>query len=248
MEKLCSDIISYIEFISKEYDLSVSIHYAPGFGGVFLKFPELSHYNNHYNPYCMTIKSKASGHKKCIECQRRVLKKCERESVFKGVCHAGVKELVFAVSKFGFISISGYGENNPHLKNEEMPEKLCKILISPLVVMLKKLFGDFGEQNRSDEMLNYINLNYTHVTLDELCEKFHKSRSSVSHSFKKKNGVTLKAYCNNLKLRDAEIMLKNSELSVSEICYSVGFESLSYFISLFKRRNGITPLKYKNHN
>ena len=245
MKKLCEDIISYIEFISKEYNLSISIHYAPGYGGEFLKFPALSFYNNHYNPYCMSVKSKAFGHRKCIECQKKVLKKCVREPVFRGVCHAGVEELVFAISRFGFISISGYGKNNPYLKNEEPPESLCKTLISPLVVMLQKLFEEVGRSEENDEILNYINLNYTHITLDELCEKFHKSRSAISHSFKKKNGVTLKTYCNNLKLRDAEIMLKNSELSVSEICYSVGFESFSYFISLFKARTGMTPLKYR---
>lgn len=243
MEKLCENIVSYIEFISREYELLISIHAKAEYGGVFLKFPSLGFYNNHYNPYCMSVKSKHLGNQECLKCQKKVLKKCQRESVFSGVCHAGVRELIFKISDFGFISISGYGKKSPYLKDEEPPEELCKILIPPLVFMAERLFENAKVQN--DEILNYINQNYTHITLDMLCRRFHKSRSSLSHSFKKKNGIHLKAYCNNLKLRDAEVLLKNTDLSVSEICYSVGFESLSYFISLFKEKNGKTPLKYR---
>ena len=244
---LSENIREYISFVSKEYNLNISIHFSNEFLSIFTKYPRLSRFNNHYNPYCMSIKSTPDGHGKCIECQQRVLKKCRKESSFKGYCHAGVLELIFAISDFGFISISGYGTKSHHLKNEAPPETICKILIPPLIIMFEKLFEDFKitPENENDEILNYINLNYTHLTLDELCEFFHKSKSSLSHSFKKNNGVTLKAYCNNLKLRDAEILLKSSELSITEIALTTGFESISYFIELFKKKTGITPLKYR---
>ncbi len=250
MELLCENIVSYISFISKEYNLQISIHFFKEFLSIFTKYPKLSIFNNHYNPYCMTIKSTPEGHEKCIECQQKVLKKCRKENVFKGYCHAGVLELIFAIDDYGFISISGYGKNNHYLKDENPPEELCKILLPPLIIMFQKLFEDSKThpKNENDEILNYINLNYIHLTLDELCEFFHKSKSSLSHSFKKNNGVTLKSYCNNLKLRDAEILLKNSELPVTEIAMATGFESISYFIELFKKKNGVTPLKYKKIN
>lgn len=248
-------IYDYIKLITEEFGLLVSIHFNSEFSRMFLEdeAKDLHYYNNHYNPYCMTVKSSAKGHEKCVECQKRVLKKCERVRKFTGVCHAGVKELIYAIEcrgcVSGYLSISGYEGTveNEYLKREDIPEKLCDTLIYPLCMMLEQLCVKYSpkQETENDRILNYINSNYTHLNLNKLCMTFHKSKSSVSHSFKKQNGVTLSEYCNVLKLKDAEILLKTTDLSVTEICYTVGFESLSYFISCFKKKTGKTPLVFR---
>ena len=58
--------------------------------------------------------------------------------------------------------------------------------------------------------------------------------------------MTIKEYCNNLKLEDARKLLAETNFSVTEIAYDSGFNDVSYFISLFKEKYGTSPLKFRN--
>ena len=64
--------------------------------------------------------------------------------------------------------------------------------------------------------------------------------------FKKESGLTLKAYCNNLKIEDAARLLYQTKISITEIAFMVGFNNFSYFINIFKKIMGMTPLEYRN--
>lgn len=137
------------------------------------------------------------------------------------------------------------------LKKQEPPTALCQQLLPPLVICLEELFAGWMQMpgrdclDENDRILAYMENHYTHLTLEEVAKVFHKSKSSVSHAFKKKNGLTLKAYCNRLKLRDAAWLLKHTDLPVTQVALSAGFESLSYFISLFCEAYGDTPFRYR---
>jgi len=48
-------------------------------------------------------------------------------------------------------------------------------------------------------------------------------------------------------LKQAAHILKNEDISVSEISYLVGFSSPSYFASCFHKQFGFTPTEYKNN-
>lgn len=270
--KLVSGTAEYIKHLKKEYGLNISIHFNDEFKGVFLAFAELFVFNNHFNPYCMCIKSDKELFGKCLECQAKTLGKCAYAESFIGVCHADVKELVYRVccdgKAVGFLSVSGYKAEreffkksdflksiyDTHILRTEPPKDLCDIVIYPLCVMLEetcRLWVETGklQENENTAVLAYISEHHTHLTLSELAEAFHRSRSSISHSFKKQNNMTLKSYCNRLKINDAKVMLQYSELPVTDIAYAVGFENLSYFINVFKRLEACTPLEYrKNKN
>ena len=76
------------------------------------------------------------------------------------------------------------------------------------------------------------------------------SPSYISHTFKRRFGKTLRAYCNILKIRDAEHLLVSTDLSITDVALSSGFNDLSYFINVFRAETGMSPLewrrKYKN--
>ena len=50
----------------------------------------------------------------------------------------------------------------------------------------------------------------------------------------------------SVKLQKAKELLKNTSLSIGEVCIESGFESHSYFSMLFKRSNGCTPSEYRS--
>lgn len=58
-------------------------------------------------------------------------------------------------------------------------------------------------------------------------------------------GTTAKSYIQQKIVGKAKIQLAYTDLSVSEVAGRLGFESPSYFIRLFRRQTGLTPLQYR---
>ena len=158
----------------------------------------------------------------------------------------------------GFVSVSGFRKEKADgvmfyelweemLKKSEIPKSFLDSIIFPLCIMAGKLTEDFQEapQDEYKLILRYINEYHTNLTLDDLCKHFARSKSHISHLFKKSSGMTIRAYANGLKLSDAKKMLKSTDLPITEIAYRAGFNDVSYFIKLFKEQFGISPLKYR---
>lgn len=79
-------------------------------------------------------------------------------------------------------------------------------------------------------------------TVNEIAYHLNMSPSNLIGLFKKKTGLTPKEYQKQYKLSQSLRALKLK--SVSEVCYDLGFESVSYFIKIFKETYGITPKQY----
>lgn len=262
-EKLEKKISAYIEYLKKEYHLLVSIHFAEEYTYVFSKSKQLLQYNVHQNPYCFMIKNEKKKLNKCILCQKLTLKKCRAHESYTGICHAKVLEYVCRIytgnKAAGFVSVSGYRDKkvpfgqseiyDENMKNEEIPICFLDTLISPLCIMLEKLLETADYYDRSNEtyykILDYLRVYHYDISIDKISKKFNFSRSYISHTFKKESGYTLTEFCNILKTEDAKALLENSNLSVTEIALSVGFNNISYFINVFKSLTGVTPLKWR---
>ena len=61
-----------------------------------------------------------------------------------------------------------------------------------------------------------------------------------------KTGMTIKEYQLMLRMRKAERLLCETEMSVAEIASETGFYDTFYFSKIFKRKNEISPLKFRN--
>jgi AraC-like DNA-binding protein len=83
---------------------------------------------------------------------------------------------------------------------------------------------------------------YTNVTIKEIAAHLNMSASNLISYFKKRTGMTPKEYQNLLKLKASKEELKYK--NVTEVCYDLGFENISYFIKLFKNYYGETPKQF----
>jgi AraC-like DNA-binding protein len=77
----------------------------------------------------------------------------------------------------------------------------------------------------------------------ELAKSFGLSYTHFSRSFKRVTGMTFKNYLNRTRIRKAEQLLFLSRCSISEVAVTCGYNSISYFIKVYRSITGKTPYK-----
>lgn len=97
-------------------------------------------------------------------------------------------------------------------------------------------------QNRFNYIVDYIGQHYTEeIRIDELTKALFIDRSYVSRIFKQHAGKTILEYANSLRIMNATNLLKETDLSISEIALQVGFSDINYFSRMYKKLMGINP-------
>jgi AraC-like DNA-binding protein/ligand-binding sensor protein len=95
----------------------------------------------------------------------------------------------------------------------------------------------------------YIRENYTRkVRLKEVADVSGLSAPYFSTVFKEEMGENLSDYLNRLRVDRAAKLLLETDLSLSEIAGSCGFEDQSWFSKTFKSYTGSSPGKYRDNN
>lgn len=105
-------------------------------------------------------------------------------------------------------------------------------------------------QNRNlsvlKDMLLFIQKNYAgYVTLDDIAKSGNVSKSTCLAIFKKYLQDTPANYLIGYRLKKAMKMLRDSDLSVTEIALEVGFGGVSYFAETFRKNYGCSPSEYR---
>ena len=83
------------------------------------------------------------------------------------------------------------------------------------------------------------------LTLAEIAEQARFSPEHFSRVFRRETGVNYVAYLNNLRMKHAVQLLEQTDSKVYEIAEKVGFSSLSYFSTTFKKKFGKSPYEYQ---
>ncbi len=106
-----------------------------------------------------------------------------------------------------------------------------------------KLF--FDDRIRMGAVYKYIHANYDKSPdVNAIAASVHLSTSAFCRYFKKQTRMTFTDFVNQYRVTQAKtLLLKGS--SVTEVCYEVGFESLSYFNKLFRKLTGENPSAFK---
>ena len=83
------------------------------------------------------------------------------------------------------------------------------------------------------------------IPMHEMASLCHLSRSYFSRLFQHDIGENYTDYVNRRKVERAKELLRGTPDSVSAIASALGFMDVSYFVKLFKRFEGVTPLTYR---
>ncbi|MFD0675799.1 MULTISPECIES: response regulator transcription factor [unclassified Paenibacillus] len=82
------------------------------------------------------------------------------------------------------------------------------------------------------------------ITLEEVADYLHLNSSYFSRLYKKETGLTFIEYVIQTKMNKAKELLDNTDKTVEEISYLLGYDNKRYFIQLFKNEMGVPPLAY----
>ena len=267
-------IKNYIDYLSKNHGLQISIHGS----GLLPRLDFLAPYNSHECVYCMLVKTSAECHRRCRIGQERAMARLNLQGAFYGSCYAGVGEFVFPVHAFGnlvgmisvggflgaaekraaFAAKYGFGENTLSAVAER---ELCarvpsfsfvRTLIMPLSAMITLEMEKNGSSGIQAEALygKILSILHTHyprkLTLKEIADECHYSPSHVSRYFNKKSGVTVYEYLKRIRMEKAAHLLLHTEMRLEDVAASVGFFDTNYFISFFSTYYKMAPGHYRS--
>ncbi|QPC81827.1 helix-turn-helix transcriptional regulator [Phototrophicus methaneseepsis] len=93
---------------------------------------------------------------------------------------------------------------------------------------------------------HYMDHNYTApITIEDVSREVALSPYYLIRSFRHVYRQTPHQYLVEKRIARAKELLRNSELSITEICVAVGYESLGSFSTLFRKVAGISPSSYR---
>jgi AraC-like DNA-binding protein len=96
--------------------------------------------------------------------------------------------------------------------------------------------------NKMNKVLDYINQNYMEeITVDELADMIGVTKYYFCKLFKKLNGKTLSEYINYIRISEAYLLIKGTDLRITDIAMTVGFTDINYFSRVFKSIMSISP-------
>src|SRR5512133_1991952 len=104
------------------------------------------------------------------------------------------------------------------------------------------------KSRRLEKAFEFIRGNYEkELSLKEVANIVNMPEGSFSRFFKKRSGRTFIESLNEIRLGHASRMLITTTQTIAEISYKCGFNNLSYFNRVFKRKNGCTPSEFRDN-
>lgn len=99
----------------------------------------------------------------------------------------------------------------------------------------------------SEKIMRWIEDHYSEeVGLNHISAELHLSKFYVSRVFRQETGSSLTDYLTARRIKQACRLLQTTTLPIERIGIEVGLPDASYFVQLFKKVIGTTPLKYRN--
>lgn len=142
-------------------------------------------------------------------------------------------------------------------KNNENPfsrQLLCNHTYELLALIYNTIFNHEYEEPAEfygkdiDSALTYIFENFRdRITLNEVAGIVNLNPSYFSRYFKKVTGIGFSKYLTALRIKEAVILLEDTDMNISEVAEKSGFDTLQHFCNTFKKAKGVGASEYRKN-
>lgn len=129
-------------------------------------------------------------------------------------------------------------------------EEVIECLLKDFATLIKQNTESADERNLKlvRSIQSYIEKNYaSDLSMDDLTDRFHVSRTYISRLLKKYSGQSFLEYLTDVRFRHVEKLITDNKYKQYEIAEMVGYKDFGYYIKVFKKRYGITPNEFRKH-
>ncbi len=145
--------------------------------------------------------------------------------------------------------------------------KILRQCLSNLIQLRQQLKNTYQDQQLQEDKLKELEVvNYEdqfmerlmdcinrHIsqqdfTIEMLCEEIGISRVHLHRRIKKRTNQSTSIFIRNVRLRLAEKLLRESDMSISQVAERIGFTSLPHFSKAFKEEYGVSPIEWRERN
>ncbi len=127
---------------------------------------------------------------------------------------------------------------------EEIHKRMLEEYSDPTIRLI-----ELEKATIAEKVEHFIKMNFSEdISIEEISKKLHVHHSHLMRTFKKEKGMTISHFRNLIRIEEAKDLLINSNLSLIEITFIVGFKNQQYFSRVFKEAEGVTPKEYTRNN
>lgn len=141
---------------------------------------------------------------------------------------------------------SDYFQNSSDLLNlETMKNRILSFY--NLVNRQLQMHQSYYQQRMVNRCKTYVEEHLEEpITLATVAESVNMNPAYLSHVFKKTTGSNLFDYITERRIAEAKHLLKTTYLKIFEIAKAVGYPDQRYFCQVFKKKEGMTAVEYRN--
>ena len=219
----------------------------------------------HSKPVCNLAKSTKSGFQACMLNKAKANQKAiDSGEAFCGHCIYGIFEYAMpaAVHPEKTYNKAELTCSHTGVPSEEMKNLLsgCEhISSSDELFSIAEIVSDYlkalcksslkSEQNVhwiAALMKQYADEHYLNeIHLKDIAIIYKRNEKYIGRLFKSELGISFSEYCNELRLDKAKELISEKKRKVIDIALDCGFDNVTYFNRLFKKKFGVSPSKYK---
>lgn len=217
------------------------------------------------NPFCKAVQATPEGHARCVSSDRTLLGKCEESRCREcHVCHAGLTDVAVPIydteQLLGYIILGQMKTDAAYTGSEELRPVYDALplytdaqirAIASVAEMLARtvlLEGLLRPSYRRgvEEATAYIDAHLCEkLSASDIARNVYVSKTALYEAFHLQFGCTVGEYVNARRLTRSRELLQSTSRSVEAIAQEVGFSGTAYYSRLFKKKYGISPLRYR---
>ena len=127
-------------------------------------------------------------------------------------------------------------------------DALCLWFTKTMGSLMDSVFDWAGARHANviHQTVQYLNTHYSEkITMEQMAQRVYLSSSYFSRVFKEETGESFTTYLTRIRIERTKGLLKQKSIRLTDIAQLIGFEDQSYFTKVFKKQEGIPPLRYR---